>query len=128
MSADHQAKGLGLTAKDWVDGLKTAALPILLVVILLAWMASRDSSTSPASTSPAPSVQSRTKLTKNNFLQIKVGMTASDVKLILGEPTRTVQGRLIEPFVYKYNERGMEVSVFFDPNGIVIQKDQTGLD
>lgn len=69
-------------------------------------------------------------LNKENFLKVTVGMTAADVKLILGEPLYgnvRSSNSLREPFIYEYVDGNKNAKIFFDANGIVIQKDQSGL-
>jgi hypothetical protein len=70
------------------------------------------------------------KLTKENFLRVQIGMSYSDVKLILGEPTRILNqnGKLTEPVAYEYIEGNKEATVFLSPDGIVFAKSQKGLD
>jgi hypothetical protein len=69
--------------------------------------------------------QTKSKLTKENFLSVKVGMTGGDVKLILGTPDNVISDTLGS--IYEYKEGFIEVGIIFNAHGLVINKTQRGI-
>lgn len=70
------------------------------------------------------------KLTRENYLRIYVGMSYSDVKLILGQPTKILNqnASLSEPVIYEYDSGGAHASIVVSSDGQVMGKTQRGLD
>jgi hypothetical protein len=104
-----------------------------VLTVLVLCVAGCGSSTTTTTSSPgAFSPKAVSRLTKEAFLSIKHGMYFSDVKLILGEPTR--QETLGPPVQLRcyWVEGDREISVYFNDPGVnspftVINKNQKGL-
>jgi outer membrane protein assembly factor BamE (lipoprotein component of BamABCDE complex) len=67
------------------------------------------------------------KLTKENFLKVRTGMLPSDVRVIFGQPTQKSTFLLGYSEAWTYREEKKTVTIFFDEDGRVSNKDESGL-
>jgi hypothetical protein len=104
-------------------------LPLFL--ILLGGLLIADFASTPKKEAPRSSEtdsRPRPRLTRDSFLQVRIGMTQADVELLLGRPESIKAGEGLNSNVsWNYRGSGGTATIIFNANGVVIAKDQSGL-